>query len=307
MGDPLGLIDGDVSLGWETVGVFEVEVGTQDGVWATINDLSNGKMPLLLSSLQIENGPFAELLVNTQLSQFTQMLFKGKLVDIKGAVTPILRVDFDTSGKLTEASLRVRCQGDGTVGEFTGLSFVLLALEGRIMREVAAVLPIPGSVNTIKELIDEVPHTLQYTDRLYVHMWPKSLFGGAFASFEIIAKLSPSEFSQVAVAIGDSLADALAEMSKISETGVDFNYYIASVLTVPAPQLLAEFYGVGPELSSTMDFLLPLFDEKHFFGLGDVIQRMTQSVGATSSHFEAPSQIHTHSSSSSRDAHMLHS
>jgi hypothetical protein len=307
--DPLGLVDGDLSLGWETVGVFELEVGDPEGVWATINDLSNGKMPLLLSSLQIENGPFAQLLVNTQLSQFTQMAFRGKLLDIKAAITPILHVDFDTSGRLTGASLKVRCQGDGVFLELSGLSVVLMSLEGRILREVAAVLPIPSSVKSIKDLINEVPHELQYTDQLYVHVWPKSLFGGAFASFEINARLTPSEFSQVSVDIGDSLEDAIAEKNNISKSGVWFNYYIATVLTVPAPQLLAQFYGVGPELSSTLDFLLPIVDNddnEHFFGLGDIIRRIKQSVGATNSNFGAPSQIHTDSNSSSRAAHILH-
>merc|ERR1712113_101732 len=291
----------------ETVGVFDVEVGDQDGVWAVINDLSHGKMPLQLKSLQIENGPFTKLLVNTQLSQFTQMVFQGDLVDIKAAVTTVLRVDFDASGKVQGASLHVRCQGDGTVGQFTGLSFVLMALEGRIIREVAAVLPIPGSVNSIKDLIDEVPHAVEFTDRHYVHMWPKSLFGGGFASFEIVAKLSPSEFSQVKVSSADNLADALAQMSKISKTGINFNYYIATVLTIPTPQLLAEFFGVGPELSSTLDFLLPIFDQEHFFGLGDIIQRITQSVGTANASFKAPSQIHTHGASSSRGAHIVYS
>jgi len=308
--DPLGLIDGNLSLGWETVGVFDVEVGDPEGVWATINDLSNGKMPLLLSSLQIENGPFAQLIANVQLSQFLQMVFRDKLIDIKAAITPILHVDFDTSGKLNGASLKVRCQGDGTVGQFAGLSVVLASVEGRIYREVAAVLPIPSSVKSIKDLINEVPHDLEYTDHLMVYMWPRSLFGGGYAQFDINARLTPSEFSQVSVDIGDSLEDALAEKKNISKSGVWFNYYIATVLTIPAPQLLAELYGVGPELSSTWDFLLPIFDNEgreHFFGLSDVIQRIKQSVGATNSNFGAPSQIHSDSHTSSRAAHLLHS
>merc|ERR1712228_245978 len=182
--DPLGLVDGSLSLGWETVGVFDVEVGDPEGVWATINDLSNGKIPLLLSSLQIENGPFAQLIVNAQLSQFLQMAFKGKLLDIKAAITPILHVDFDTSGKLKAASLKVRCQGDGTVGQFTGLSVMLASLEGRIYREVAAVLPISSSVKSIKDLFNEVPQNLEYTDKLFVYMLPKSLLGGAYAQLK---------------------------------------------------------------------------------------------------------------------------
>merc|ERR1711920_800359 len=143
-----------------------------------------------------------------------------------------------------------------------------------------------------------------------VYMWPRSLFGGGYAQFDINARLTPSEFAQVSVDIGDRLEDALAEKSNISKSGVWFNYYIATVLTIPAPQLLAEIYGVGPELSSTMDFVLPIFDNddnEHFFGLGDVIQRIKQSVGATKSNFGAPSQIHTDSNSSSRAAHILHS
>merc|ERR1712060_1043718 len=78
---------------------------------------------------------------------------------------------------------------------------------GRIYREVAAVLPIPSSVESIKDLINEVPHDLEYTDHLMVYMWPRSLFGGGYAQFDINARLTPSEFSQ----------------------------------------LLAELYGVGPE------------------------------------------------------------
>merc|ERR1712232_998288 len=149
----------------------------------------------------------------------------------------------------------------------------------------------------------------EYTDHLMVYMWPRSLFGGGYAQFDINARLTPSEFSQVSVDIGDSLEDAIAEKNNISKSGVWFNYYIATVLTVPAPQLLAQFYGVGPELSSTLDFLLPIFnndDNEHFFGLGDVIRRIKQSVGVTNSNFGAPSQIHTDSNSSSRAAHILH-
>merc|ERR1712179_393294 len=242
------------------------------------------------------------------LSQFLQMAFKGKLLDIKAAITPILHVDFDTSGKLKAASLKVRCQGDGTVGQFTGLSVMLASLEGRIYREVAAVLPISSSVKSIKDLFNEVPQNLEYTDKLFVYMLPRSLLGGAYAQFEINAKFTPSEFSQVSVDIGDSLEDALAEKKNISKSGVWFNYYIATVLTIPAPQLLAELYGVGPELSSTWDFLLPIFDNEgreHFFGLSDVIQRIKQSVGATNSNFGAPSQIHSDSQTSSRAAHLF--
>jgi hypothetical protein len=285
-----------------------VEVGDPEGVWATINDLSNGKIPLQLSSLQIENGPFAQLIVNAQLSQFLQMAFKGKLLDIKAAITPILHVDFDTSGKLKAASLKVRCQGDGTVGQFTGLSVMLASLEGRIYREVAAVLPIPSSVKSIKDLFNEVPQNLEYTDKLFVYMLPRSLLGGAYAQFEINAKFTPSEFSQVSVDIGDSLEDALAEKKNISKSGVSFNYYIAACLTVPTPGLLAQFYGIGPELSSSVDFMLPIFDNddnEYFFGLGDVIQRIKESVGPANSKFGAPSQIHTDSNSSSRAAHIL--
>jgi len=308
--DPLGLVDGSLSLGWETVGVFDVEVGDPEGVWATINDLSNGKIPLQLSSLQIENGPFAQLIVNAQLSQFLQMAFKGKLLDIKAAITPILHVDFDTSGKLKGASLKVRCQGDGTVGQFTGLSVMLASLEGRIYREVAAVLPIPSSVKSIKDLFNEVPQNLEYTDKLFVYMLPRSLLGGAYAQFEINAKFTPSEFSQVSVDIGDSLEDALAEKKNISKSGVSFNYYIAACLTVPTPGLLAQLYGIGPELSSSVDFMLPIFDNddnEYFFGFGDVIKRIKESVGTANSKFGAPSQIHTDSNSSSRAVHILHS
>merc|ERR1712187_528855 len=195
---------------------------------------SNGKIPLQLSSLQIENGPFAQLIVNAQLSQFLQMAFKGKLLDIKAAITPILHVDFDTSGKLKAASLKVRCQGDGTVGQFTGLSVMLASLEGRIYREVAAVLPIPSSVKSIKDLFNEVPQNLEYTDKLFVYMLPRSLLGGAYAQFEINAKFTPSEFSQVSVDIGDSLEDALAEKNN-SKSGVSFNYYIAANSKFGAP------------------------------------------------------------------------
>jgi len=304
--DPLGLIDGDVTLGWEPVGVFEAEAGDQDGVWAIINDLSNGKIPISLTSLQIENGPFAQFLIDTQLSQFTQMAFQGRLVDIKAAVIPALEVTFDASGKLEKAFLKVRCQGDSTVGKFTGLSFLLAAVEGRIIREVTASIDIPSSVNSIQDLIKEVPQSLQYTDSLYVYMWPRSLLGGGFASFEVKTSLSPSEFSQVPVAIAESLADGLAEMGKISESGVSFNYYIAAVATLPTPDLLAQIYGIGPQVSSTVDFLLPLLDKEHFFGLGDIIEQITHLAGAANTSSDAPSHIHTHSTSSSRDVHALH-
>merc|ERR1712217_825821 len=210
------------------------------------------------------------------------MAFKGKLLDIKAAITPILHVDFDTSGELKGASLKVRCQGDGTVGQFTGLSVMLASLEGRIYREVAAVLPIPSSVKSIKDLFNEVPQNLEYTDKLFVYMLPRSLLGGAYAQFEINAKFTPSEFSQVSVDIGDSLEDALVEKKNISKSGVSFNYYIAACLTVPTPGLLAQFYGIG-----------------------DVIQRIKESVGPANSKFGAPSQIHTDSNSSSRAAHLL--
>merc|ERR1712151_1002358 len=175
------------------------------------------------------------------------------------------------------ASLKVRCQGDGTVGQFTGLSVVLASLEGRIYREVAAVLPIPSSVKSIQDLFNEVPHNLEYADKLFVYMLPKSLLGGAYAQFETNAKFTPSEFSQVSVDIVDSLEDALAEKKNISKSGVSFNYYIAACLTVPTPGLLAQFYGIGPEVSSSVDFMLPIFDNddnEYFFGLGDVIQRI---------------------------------
>merc|ERR1712151_331680 len=249
----------------------------------------------------------AQFLIDTQLSQFTQMAFQGTLVDIKAAVIPALEVTFDASGKLEKAFLKVRCQGDSTVGKFTGLSFPLAAVEGRIIREVTASIDIPSSVNSIQELINELPQSLQFTDSLYVYMWPRSLLGGGFASFEVKTSLSASEFSQVSVAIADSLADGLAEMGKISESGVSFNYYMASVSTLPTPTLLAQFYGVGPELSSTADFLRPILEKDHFFGLGDIVQQIKQSVGAAQTSFDAPPHMHTHSASSSRDAHALHS
>merc|ERR1712048_1373677 len=94
-----------------------------------------------------------------------------------------------------------------------GLSVMGASLEGRIYREVTAVLPIPSSVKSIKDLFNEVPHNLEYTDKLFVYMLPKSLLGGAYAQFEINAKFTPSEFSQVSVDIGDSLEDALVECS----------------------------------------------------------------------------------------------
>jgi hypothetical protein len=262
-------------------------------------------IPASLTSLQIENGPFAQFLLNTQLSQFTQMAFQARLADIKAAVIPALQVTFDASGKLKEAFLKVRCQGDSTVGKFTGLSFLLFSVEGRIIREVTASVPIPSSTISIQELINEVPQSLQYTDSLYVHMFPRSLLASAFASFEIKTSLSPSEFSQVPVAIAESLADGLAEMGKISKSGVSFNFYLASVSTLPTPNLLAQIYGVGPEVSSTVDFLFPQLDKNQFFGLGDIVQEITQSVGAANTSSDAPSHIHTHGASSSRGVRAL--
>merc|ERR1711897_82383 len=111
--------------------------------------------------------------------------------DITAAVSPALEGTFDNAGKMKEANLKVRCQGDSTVGKFMGLSLVLFSMEGRIIREVAASIPIPSSVTSIQELIKEVP-----------------------GSLEVRANMSPSEFSQVSVAIADSLAGGLAEMSK---------------------------------------------------------------------------------------------
>jgi hypothetical protein len=71
------------------------------------------------------------------------------------------------------ASLEVRCQGDGTVGQFTDLSAVLAFLERRIYREVAAVLPNPSFFKGTQDLFSEVPDSLGCTDKLFVYMHPQ--------------------------------------------------------------------------------------------------------------------------------------
>jgi hypothetical protein len=90
----------------------------------------------------------------------------------------------------------------------------------------------------------------------------------------------------------------LRRRQNIGESGVPFNYCIAACVAVPTPGLRAQFYGVGPELSSPVDFMLLNFDKddnEYFFGLGDFLERIKQSAGAWNSKFGAPSQIHTDS------------
>ena len=74
--------------------------------------------------------------------------------------------------------------------------------------------------------------------------------------------------------------------------------FFTACVAVPTPGLRAQFYGVGPELSSPVDFMLLNFDKddnEYFFGLGDFLERIKQSAGAWNSKFGAPSQIHTDS------------